>query len=229
MGVFKKGRTAWAITLIALCIIGVWWYQWMKYQTAPAGFTVTNASDWNTPDNKIKGHALVETFTIDDAVQKADIIAEVAIKEKVKELYEPNEKTIYNAQVVQMIKGDLAADAAIYIMQDGNSKVSINDNPQFQSKEQYIFILKKAVGFDNTYWILGSETGVYEVIDENTVVKWAKPEEKLEAIEVNKAQLKINKTAQVTIDKLKDKQPQFINKEQFEQLLRAELKEEASQ
>ncbi|MEF2248513.1 hypothetical protein [Paenibacillus sp. IITD108] len=223
MGFFKKGRTAWAIGLIAVCVIGVWWYQWLQHQSAP--ITVTSLAQLDKPASKERAHALIQTFKIDEAVGKADVIAEVEILNAVKEMYEPGNKTIFSAKVVQPIKGEVEAGSEIYIMQEGNSKVAFNDAPQFQGKEKYILILMKAVGMDNddTYWILGSETGVYEVVDEHTVVKWAKPEEAFASIEASQAQLKTNKAAQTTMNKLKHMHTQFINKNQFEQMLRAEM------
>jgi len=126
----------------------------------------------------VKAHALLQTYPFDEAVQQADVVSEIVITNHAGEIDEPSAKTIFSAEVVESYKGGLEAGETIDVLQEGNSKVEFKGTRLFQVGEKYVLILKKATGFtEPTYWILGGETGVYEVVDDSTLIKWAKPEE----------------------------------------------------
>ncbi|RAP78499.1 hypothetical protein [Paenibacillus montanisoli] len=131
-------------------------------------------------------HAEVEAYTLNEAVSKADLIAKVKITSKIKEINEPSEKTLYQAEVVEdfLNKTDLKE---INVMQAGNSQWKFNNNKLFKSGDSYILYLKKAIGEAyenfNTYWILGEETGIYQDLGSGKLMKWAYPETFLSDIE----------------------------------------------
>lgn len=221
MGMLKKGRLVWVL-IVGCCLFAVWLYQ--EAESKATTVIVDQSAPSKKPVESLKAHGLVQTFSIKEASQKADVIAEVEIVKELEELYEPGHKTIYSAKVIHSLKGNVEDGSTVFVMQDGNSKVMFNDNPQFQSGETFILILMKAVSVDepDTYWILGAETGVYEVLGD-TLVKWSKPEEELKQIEASYSKLKENKSAQSTLSKLKQKDTQLINKQKFEQLLIEQL------
>ena len=130
--------------------------------------------------------ASIETYSFEESVNRSDLIAEVVIVSKIKEIDEPSPKTLFEAQVVNKLKGD-TNQQRIKVLQEGNSEWSLNGQEQFAEKEEYILFLIKATGKDydgtNTYWILGAQTNTYKIIQDNRVKKIAKHEVELEAIE----------------------------------------------
>ena len=159
--------------------------------------------------------ARIETYSFEESVNRSDLIAEVAIVSKIKEIDEPSPKTIFEANVVNKLKGDTNQET-IKVLQEGTSEWSFNGQEQFAEKEEYIIFLKKATGKDydgtNTYWILGAETNTYKIIQDNRVKKIAKHEVELEAIE--------DKTLSTTNQGL-----QVLDKEKFQNKI-ADLLEE---
>ena len=143
------------------------------------------ATSTSTP-TKGQMKAELQTYKFDDAVDKAEVIAEVTIGKLIKEIDNPAPKTLFEATVTKVLKGTENLEN-IVIMQQGNSEWSFNDNDQFAPNEKYILFLKKAIGEgyegSNTYWILGEETNVYSIVDGNKVVKNAMYDEELTTIE----------------------------------------------
>jgi len=168
----------------------------------------------------------LEVFSIDEAVKNADLIAEVEITGVVEELDDPLHKTIFSAVIGDAIKGDLSPGTAIHIMQQGNSKTSFNENPLFETKDKYVLVLKKAVGMnsDHTYWILGEETGVFEELDDKTLVKWTLPDKKLKPAEVSVEQDSAKKPKLEKIkEKVIGKDTHVIDKEKLKNIIKDQM------
>ena len=131
--------------------------------------------------------AKLATYRFDDAVRRADLIVEVIIQEHLEDITTPAPKTIFNAKVSSILSGETDVKN-IEIIQQGNQEVSINGNAIFSKKEKYILFLK-SVGIDSqyspdTYWILGEETNMYKIIDNNTIKKMALNDSLLNDIEI---------------------------------------------
>ncbi len=218
---FRKKRTYLFVGVAVLLILSAWIL--MKNNQSPESISSVAAAPAGNADNpiqKAKAHALLQTHPFNEALQLADNVSELTIVSNAGEIDEPSAKTIFTAEVTKNFKGDVLPGETIYILQDGNSKVEFNHIP-FQSGEKFVLILKKATGFtDNTYWILGGETGVYQIVDDNTIVKWAKVDEQLKNVEIED-----DKQAKNGIQvEFETKDTQLLNKEQFEQFIESELK-----
>lgn len=148
--------------------------------------------------------AMIEAYSFEESVERSDLIAEVAIVSKIKEIDDPSPKTLFEAKVVNRLKGDTNQET-IKVLQEGTSEWSFNGQEQFAEKEEYFLFLKKATGKDydgtNTYWILGAQTNTYKIIQDNKVQKNAKHEVELEDIE-DKALSSVEQDLQV-LDKEK--------------------------
>lgn len=134
-------------------------------------------------------NASLQALPVGQSISTADLIAKVQINKIEMEISEPSEKTILDAKIMETIKPDAAIEnkETIRILQQGNSRFSFNGNKIFQPSEQYILFLKRAVGegYDHTdtYWILGEETNIYEVLENGLLSKWALTDSDLSAIE----------------------------------------------
>ena len=76
-------------------------------------------------------NAELETFQFEDAIENADLIAEVVIQDKVSELKEgPMPQTVFNATISEILLGnpDLTE---IKVMQQGGSNRRFNGNALF--------------------------------------------------------------------------------------------------
>lgn len=136
---------------------------------------------------KIK--AQIEVLPFEQSVIQTDLIAKIRIVNKVSELSEPSPKTLFQAEIIDVIKEDTAlSNKVIHILQNGNSKWHFNENEMFSNNKEYVLFLKKAIGLEdqNTYWILGEETGIYKVVDNGKIAKQAVRDEKLTDIEDKK-------------------------------------------
>ncbi len=167
-----------------------------------------------------KAHALIQTFAFDEAVQRADQVAEVQITGLLREINEPMEQTLLTAEVITSIKGNLKGN--IHILQDGNSRMQFNDFPLLQPEQTYILILKKAesVPEPNAYWILGSETGIFQTIEDNVTIKWAKGDSQLRVAEVDKTKLKWNKAVTSVKEELGDSISQYLQTDKLIELVK---------
>src|SRR5699024_3171136 len=107
-------------------------------------------------------HADIEVQSFPEAVENADLIADVTIIKQVGERDKPSPKTTFNTQINQIIKGDIDLSGEnILVDQQGNSEWIFNDNDLFKKEQQYLLFLKKTIGTDESdYWIQGEETGV---------------------------------------------------------------------
>ncbi|MBW4081228.1 hypothetical protein [Paenibacillus sp. S150] len=168
----------------------------------------------NNPSKSGNIDAEVEVYPFDESVNKSDLIVEVQIKEKIKETDDPSPKTIFKTEIINILtQKEPLATKEINIMQAGNSKWSFNDNKLFSPGEKYILFLKRTVDFDieNTFWILGEETNIYEITDENKIVKWSRPQKELESFEDK--ELNFKKAAEYNEP---DKESQILEKDGFQ-------------
>ncbi|MFT4417329.1 hypothetical protein ACLM5H_26240 [Fredinandcohnia humi] len=165
--------------------------------------------------------AEIQTYAFEEAIKESELIAELEITEKVRELNEPSAKTIYKAKIIEGIKKDskLTTDN-LHIMQQGNSEWIFNGNEMFQPGEKYILFLKNAINIqeEDTYWILGEETGMYKKIDDKYIAKLSQKDEALADIEEKKLSDELTKTEKSS------KEIQVILKEEFKEKVKKSLK-----
>lgn len=120
------------------------------------------------------------------------MISQVEIVDVLEEIDDPSPKTIFRAKVVENLKGS-SETTEILVMQQGNSTNVFNDNLLFEQGENYILFLADTEGLDleNSYYILGEETGMYKLTDQSLAVKLALRDEALEEIEVSLEEIDI--------------------------------------
>jgi len=207
----KKSRvTVGAVFVVSVLLAGA--FIWMYLGTEPPKIETKTIYE-----DRGEIWAEVNTYPFNEAVQKADLIAEITIVEELKELDDPSPKTVFNAKVLNVLKGSKDLQD-IQVMQMGNHAWAFNDNKLFEPNESYILFLKKAVGKEfegtNTYWILGEETYTYTVLDEKMVMKNADPLEELQDIENGEMTKKVNESKKVTLQtNLKSKHEIELSKE----------------
>src|SRR5690606_31196339 len=116
----------------------------------------------------IEADMLVLPF--EEAILEAYLVAKLNIEQALEELDSPTHKTLYEASVMQVVKGDKEL-TTIHVLQAGNSKCSFNDNPLFMPGEQYYLILNKASGNNpvERFYIQGEETGMYKVLEDGYI------------------------------------------------------------
>lgn len=137
-------------------------------------------------------HADVIPFDMNDGINSSDLIAEVRIDKKIKEIDEnPLPYTVFSAVVENVYKGELK-DREITIKQDGTSVWTVNDNALFKPGEKYILFLKETKSSKSDYWIIGEETGMFKVVDTDKVIKLADKLTELQSIETNKNSIASN-------------------------------------
>lgn len=107
--------------------------------------------------------AEVLAFELEEAKEQANLIAEITIMDKVKEIDKEigMPYTVFQAQVDHVFKGN--ANPVITIKQDGTSEVLVNSVEPFAKGEKYILFLKETRKIDAEYWIIGEESGVFKV------------------------------------------------------------------
>lgn len=189
-------------------------------------FFKINSNETSTPktENVVQAKGVikaeVEVFEFEDAVNKSDVIAEVKIQTKKKELNDPSPKTIFEAKVKEGYKG-IEKNVTINILQQGNSEWIFNENKLFSANEEYVLFLKKAVGEEfegtNTYWILGEETNIYSSINDKEVLKNSYYDTVLADIE--------NKSLTEEYKKKEKKDVQVLGKEQLKEKIKMVTKE----
>lgn len=114
--------------------------------------------------------ATIEEFEFDKFYEEADIIAQVEILEWLEEINDPlgEMSTYFKATIENTYKNTVDSDTKeIRLKQDGNSYHTSHLLPLFKNGDRLLLFLKKAVGEDkeNTYWILGSYSGVFRIIN----------------------------------------------------------------
>lgn len=188
------------LTIFIATVVSILLYQHFRNSssdisnTTPAQLVAESTSSQSNANQRVgKIHGLVRDYPFEEMVLNSDKIAKVKIIKAVSEISEPSEKTIFEVEVVSDTLSKNNKDSkTINVMQAGNSKWIFNDNPMFSEGESYVLFLKEAVGYDNTYWILGEETGVYEVFDKDILIKWSKLVPELSSLKDLSAAKKIN-------------------------------------
>ena len=112
----------------------------------------------------------IEGFEFDKSYDEADIIAQVKILEWLGESNNPDEgeSTFFKAKLEKTYKNTVDSSLKeIKLLQDGNSHYTNKELPLFKNGDKLILYLKKAVGegYEGTYWILGSYSGVFRIIN----------------------------------------------------------------
>lgn len=104
-------------------------------------------------------HSSEIDISLKDSIKQAELVAKVTISKKIKELNSNDDtaipKTVHLAKISSVLKGEAIAGSEINILQDGIEDMLVNGIPIYQSGENYIFILNKALpekDFPNTYW-----------------------------------------------------------------------------
>lgn len=133
---------------------------------------------------KCKMEADMIVLPFEEAIETADLIAKLSIDHIIKELDSPSYKTLFQATVLNVVKGDKEL-TTVNILQGGNSKCSFNENELFLPGEQYYLILNNATqdGLENTFYIQGEETGMYKSIEDGYIVKLAYRDSHLSSID----------------------------------------------
>lgn len=123
-------------------------------------------------------------FDFKETPKEADLVAEIVIGEKLEEVEEiPIPYTLFEAEIKEVIQGTPVSET-IVIKQQGDSEWIFNDNDLFEVGEEYILFLKENTVSKGDYWILGEETGMFQVSEDEEVVKLADPLEEFEDIEI---------------------------------------------
>ncbi|GIN08366.1 hypothetical protein J1TS1_25110 [Shouchella clausii] len=133
-------------------------------------------------------HADFDPISFNENVKDADLVAEIEIQGLITEMEDPSPQSIFKTNVLNILSGDYG-DSEMNLLQAGTSTVVFNEFPQFSEGDRYILFLQKTTETPNTdYFIRGAISGVYKVVDENTIIKIALPDESLEDIQLGQVQ-----------------------------------------
>jgi len=131
----------------------------------------------NQIGSKGQSSASIISYNLTELMEKADIVAQVEISEWLKEMDQPVEMTLFKAKLMKVYKNTQTDNfKEIDLLQDGNSKFTIQNYPLFKNNDKLILFLKKSedMGLENTFWILGVYSSVIRIVDidgENYAVK----------------------------------------------------------
>lgn len=152
-------------------------------------------------------------FDSEETPKEADLVAEIIIGDKLEEVEEkPVPYTLFKAEIKEVIEG-VPVSQNIVIKQQGNSEWVFNDNELFAPGEEYIFFLKETTVSKGDYWILGEETGMFQVFGNEEVVKLADPLEEFEDIEID---LEESEKIEINSDNQEEfEEQQVLDKESF--------------
>ncbi|MGE7917966.1 lipoprotein [Viridibacillus sp. NPDC093762] len=161
-------------------------------------------------------------FNLEETTVDADLIANVVIKDKVDEIKaEPIPYTVFNAEVIVVYKGD-ETTKDITIKQEGDSEWLINGSKMFETGEEYILFMNKTTVDKGDFWIIGGETGTFQVLDNDKVAKLLLPIDEFSDIEVDHSQevraLKFLDNQDIDEDII-----QVLNKDEFIQKIKDEV------
>lgn len=120
----------------------------------------------------------------EDQIIDADLIAKVKIGKLLDEFDEPSPKTLLEASILNVIKGNDQL-TSIQVLQKGNSKWIFENNDILQEGSEHILFLKHTdtVEQPHTFWIYGEETGMYADLGNGLLEKAAYPAPQLRSIE----------------------------------------------
>jgi hypothetical protein len=170
--------------------------------------------------------ATLNYYNFEDSIKRSDLIVEVEILSKDREITDdPLPKTLFNCSVIRIFKGEVDKEKnnEIIITQLGNEKWIVNGNKLFESGEKYILFLKIDSRYYNTYWISSEEVNIYkiEVIDKKDyVIKNSVKDAKLKDIQNDEIEKIVIKELEQNIDKqVHIKNIQVMEKKAFENIL----------
>jgi hypothetical protein len=116
-------------------------------------------------------------------------------------------------------------------MQEGNSEWIYNNMRLFEAGEKHILILKKAKGYDNTYWIIAGDANIYtiETVDNKEyAIKNSVKDDKLKKIQIEEMENIVKEKWEKKLSKQERiKNIQVMEKESFENELIAAIKEKS--
>ncbi|MDQ0876566.1 putative unusual protein kinase regulating ubiquinone biosynthesis (AarF/ABC1/UbiB family) [Paenibacillus sp. V4I3] len=185
------------VILGSLAILSVGGYLLFSQQSIPSKIKPTPLSN-----QEVK--AELEVYPFDQAVLKSDLIVRVKIKDKVGLIDGPIPKTTFEANVEEIITDKSnKSPKTVKIMQQGSEQVNFNGNELFKKNEEVILFLMQAKTVENAYWILGEETNIYKVL-ENEVTKYSLKDKQLEDITKNSY-----------LNDKKDREFQVMDREKF--------------
>lgn len=157
-------------------------------------------------------------FDLKGDTERANLIAEVTITEKIEEVDEkPIPYTVFRAEVNEIFKGELNRKE-ITIKKSGNSEWVVNHNKMYESGEKYILFLKETLASKSDYWVLGEDTGEFQIIDNATIAKLKVPIEEFKEIELNNP-----KAISETLKQKDTSNTQVIDKEGFIEIVKREI------
>lgn len=166
-------------------------------------------------------NGMLQTYPFEEAVNLSDLIVEITIDERLGELVDPIPKTIFNAVVTDVVKGSNEKKGEfINVLQQGNSDWTFNDTPLFESGDTLVLFLKSVTDeeYPNTYWILGEETGMYEVVDGKRLNKISKKDTALNDIQLPVGERKAGKI------KIPDRETQELDFRLFKEKIKKSKK-----
>ncbi|WZY00645.1 hypothetical protein NSQ26_00985 [Bacillus sp. FSL W7-1360] len=144
--------------------------------------------------------AIAAPLSLEEALTDADLVAEVKIQEIVGEVEETLPKTIFSAEVTNVLKGK-EEQKTIKLFQNGTKEIGFNDNELFSEGDTYVLFLNETSSSSEAdYWIQGEETGMYKVSGD-TLVKQALPYEALAPLEVQTLKSGSESDVQQVLDK----------------------------
>jgi predicted unusual protein kinase regulating ubiquinone biosynthesis (AarF/ABC1/UbiB family) len=185
------------VILGSLAILSVGGYLLFSQHSIPSKIKPTPLSN-----QEVK--AELEVYPFDQAVLKSDLIVRVKIKDKVGLIDGPIPKTTFEANVEEIITDKSnKSPKTVKIMQQGSEQVNFNGNELFKKNEEVILFLMEAKTVENAYWILGEETNIYKVL-ENEVTKYSLKDKQLEDI-----------TKKSYLSDKKDREFQVMDREKF--------------
>lgn len=136
-------------------------------------------------------NALLESYTIEEASEYADVVAEVTIIDTLFEVDDTIPYTVLEVEVNQLFKGN--TKEKFTIKQQGNSKAVVNAVSIFEKGNKYILFLKETGVVKSDYWIIGEESGMYQVVNDDLILKLLGDDEELREIEM-KEDVKLSKS-----------------------------------
>jgi hypothetical protein len=186
------------IILGSIAILSVGGYLLFSQQTT------SSKIESNPPSINKEIKAELDVFPFDQAVHKADLIVRVKIKDKVGLVDGPIPKTTFEANVEEIITDkNNKSPKTVKIMQQGSEEVIFNGNELFKKNDEVILFLMEAKTLENAHWILGEETNIYKVV-ENEVTKYSLKDKQLEDI-----------TKKIYLSDKKDREFQVMDREKF--------------
>lgn len=185
--------------------------------------TADYKAPYNQPELEYVGrlgtaHGILEAFSLDSLIEDAEIIAEIRIAERTKEISKPFEATFFKADIIHTYKGQYN-NKQIEVMQEGNSDITFEEYPLFKTGDKLIVFLVKQEG-EEYYWIKGGYGSLIYVNEDSGkeyAVKYIGEFNELNYIKVNGSVEGFSNQYQGNVD-------QLFNKNDFTQAIEERIK-----